>query len=289
MDDRQTDFILQDITDKLFCHLHGVIDTEVLDLLDNPDVDQQKIEGLKTKISPEITGRLFSMANAAYSGKLRSGAIRNFYDVVLRLGFDHVKLFIIFHSLPHISHNREGNLLFAKSYFRYIIAKIVFAKEFNLKPQEKKELELGALFYEIGKLLFCSYRQSFPHLYMDNGIDDNFIERHHRWLGTKFCDNFHLPGYVKKIIASEYFTMEAELISVSGMVMMAHFLVESIFSAFGDRFVIRSPMPDDQGVLTHSTGLVIKELVDSVGLSNYLTIETVLTAAQSENAALASR
>ncbi|HPC32949.1 MAG TPA: HDOD domain-containing protein [Syntrophales bacterium] len=283
MDARQTDLILQDITEKLFSHLHGAVDPEVFRVLENPDADQQEIEGLKTKIDPEITGRLFSLANAAYAGKLRSGPSKNFYDVVLRLGFEHSKLFILFYALPHVLQNREGRLLFAKSFFRYLIAGIVFAKEFRLPVHEKKELELGALFYEIGRLLFHSFRHAFPHSFLDYGIDAAFIDTHHRHLGMQFCDHFNFPAGVKDMVAAEYFTLEAELVSISGMVMLAHYLVESVFSAGGDKFIIQAPMPDDQDILTHSTGLVIKELVASAGLSDYLIIKTVLTAAQMEN------
>jgi len=283
MDDRQADLILGNIEEIVLAHLNRFIDPEVIAVLDNPDANHNDIECLKSRLAPEITGRLFAMANAAYSGKLRSGALTHFYDAVMRLGVEHTKLFILFFSLPHNSDDRETTLLAAKSFARYVVAGTIFAREFRLNQQERMEVELGALLYEVGKMLLMSFRQTFPHLYADYAIDDKFIDTYHRRLGISFCDNFNLPGYLKKIMETPFFALEAELISISGMVMLTHYLVEAIFSASGDRFTIQSPMPDTRDVLTHSTGAVIYELFQSVGLSKFIVIHSVLTDAQMRN------
>ncbi len=283
MDDQQADSILKDIEDKLFSHLHRFIDPEVITVLENPDASHNDIEGLKSRLAPEITGRLFCMANAAYSGKLRSGALTHFYDVVMRLGVEHTKLFILFLSLPHPPGDRETAVLAAKSFARYVVAGTIFAREFRLNQQEQKEVELGALLYEVGKMLFLSFLQTFPYLYADYAIDEKFIDTYHRRLGISFCDNFNLPEYLKEILATTFFTLEAELISISGMVMLTHCLVEAVFTASGDRFTIQSPMPDARDALTHSTAAVMRDQFQAVGLSKFLVIKTVLTAAQMQN------
>ncbi|MDI9571089.1 MAG: HDOD domain-containing protein [Pseudomonadota bacterium] len=285
MDDRQDDAILKDIEEKLFTHLRGFIDPEVIAVLENPDANQNEIEALKSRLAPEITGRLFSMANAAYSGRLRSGALTHFYDVVMRLGVEQTRLFVLFFSLPHTPGDRETAVLVAKSFARYVVAGAIFAREFRLNRQERKEVELGSLLYEVGKMLFASFRQTFPPLYAEYAIDDQFIDTNHRRLGITFCDFFSLPEYLKEIMATPYFTLEAELVSLSGMVMLTHFLVEAIFSSSGNRFVIQSPMPDPQDVLTYTTGAVIRDLFQAVGLSKFIVINTVFTTAQMQNLA----
>jgi len=283
MDNQNTELILRDIEDKLFSRLHSFIDPEVIAVLDDPNAEQRDIEQLKTKIDPEIIGRLFSMANAAYSGKLRSGALNNFYEVVFRLGVEHTKLFIIFFSLPQVGGDREGDVLIAKSFARYIVAGTLFAREFRLSAREKKELELGALLYEVGKILFRSFQHIFPYEYLEHGIDDAFVSAHHRRLGIYFCKTFALPEYLPEIIDAQYFTLETEYISISGVVMMTHFLVEAIFSASANRLIIQSPMPDSLDVLTHSLGVVIRDLFHSAGMSKYLVIHTALTPIQLDN------
>ncbi len=280
MDDRQADSILRDIEDKLDARLRTFIDPEVIAVLDNPDADCHAIEGLKSRLAPETVSRLFSMANAAYSGKLRSGTLTNFYDVVMRLGVEHTKLFILFFSRFYAAAERATSVLVAKSFARYAVAGIIFAKEFKLNHQERKEVELGALLYEVGKILFMSFQFNYPQLYSDYAIDDPFIETYHRRLGILFCDKFGLPAYLKAIIEAPFFALEAELISTSGLVMLTHFLVEAIFASSDNRFVLQSPMPDSDGVLNYSTGAVIRDLFESVGLSRFIVIHRTLTAVQ---------
>jgi len=283
MDDRQSDSILRDIADKLAARHRTFIDPEVIAVLDNPEASCNDIECLKSRLAPETVGRLYSMANAAYSGKLRSGALTNFSDVVVRLGVEHTKLFILFFSISYASTDRETALLVARSFARYAMAGIIFAKEFRLNDRERKEVELGALFYEVGKMLFMSFRYNSPKLYSDYAIDEPFIDTYHRRLGILFCDKLGLPAYLKEVMETPFFALDAELISISGIVMLSHFLVEAIFASSGNRFALQSPMPDDQGVLNYSTGAVIRDLFESVGLSRFMVIHRTLTAAQMQN------
>ncbi len=87
--------VLAKIEDRMLNRVNLGFNPEVLDVLDNVEASNEEIEQIKIRISNEILIRLFSIANSAYYGSLKKGAIRTFYEVVNRVGMNHTKALII--------------------------------------------------------------------------------------------------------------------------------------------------------------------------------------------------
>jgi hypothetical protein len=272
VDDEKAQLILADIEDKLFEQVNLGFDPEVLDVLDNPDVSDKEIELLKTKIGDDIMVRLFGIANSVHYGQLRRGSVDTFYKVVSRLGMDFTRVLIIFLAFAALSKDKEVKIIFAKSFATSILGGKILAKEFGLRDNDAKKVELGGLLLEIGKIIIAVYRSLYNDDYEQAEIGEDFISVYHSHLGIKIIEKFRLPEFLKEMISMEYLTLETELISLSGIVMAAYSIVDLSFRRFGNKLVIASPMPDPDGTVVHTIGAVIEGTFKAVGLGGYIDI-----------------
>ena len=65
-------------------------DPTILYILDDVEVGQDEIENLKSKLRTDIFIYLFNIANSAYHGSLKMGPVKHFFDVVNRIGMQHI-------------------------------------------------------------------------------------------------------------------------------------------------------------------------------------------------------
>ena len=272
MDTEKAQQILLDIEDKILNRVNLGFDPEVLDLLNNPDASERQIELLKAKIGDEILAKLFSIANSVYYGQLKRGPVDTFYKVVSRLGMDFTRVLIIFLAFAALSKDKEVKIIFAKSFATSLLGGRILAKEFGLRDNDAKKVELGGLLLEIGKIIIAIYRSLYNDDYEQAEIEEDFISQYHSLLGLKIVDKFKLPEFLKDMISTECLTLETELISLSGIVIVAYSIVDSSFRRFGNKLVIASPMPDPNGTVVHTIGAVVDETFKAVGLSGYIEI-----------------
>lgn len=272
MDAEKAYLILSDIEDKILNTVNLGFDPEVLDVLDDPDASEMEIELLKTKIGDEILARLFSIANSVYYGQLRRGPIDTFYKVVSRLGMDFARVLIIFLAFASLSKDKEVRIIFARSFATSILGGKILAKECGLRDSDARKVELGGLLLEIGKIIIAIYRSLYNDDYEQAEIGEDFISEYHSFLGIKIIENFKLPIFLKDMILTDCLTLEAELISLSGIVFVANSIVDVTFRRFGNKFVLLSPMPDPDGIVAHTLGSVIDATFKAVGLSGYMEI-----------------
>jgi len=272
MDDEKAQLILADIEKKIFDKVHMGFDPEVLDVLDNPDVSDKEIEMLKSKIGDDIVVRLFNIASSVYYGQLRRGSVDTFYKAVSRLGMDFTRVLIIFLAFAALSKDKEVKVIFAKSFATSILGGKILAKEFGLRDSDAKKVELGGLLLEIGKIIIAVYRSLYNEDYEKAEIGEDFISSYHSHLGIKIIEKFKLPEFLKEMISMEYLTLEKELISLSGIVMVAYSIIDLSFRRFGNRLIIASPMPDPDEAAVHTIGEVIYDTFKAVGLGGYIEI-----------------
>jgi hypothetical protein len=272
MDTEKAQQILLDIEDKILNRVNLGFDPEVLDLLNNPDASERQIELLKAKIGDEILAKLFSVANSVYYGQLKRGPVDTFYKVVSRLGMDFARVLIIFLAFTALSKDREVKIIFAKSFATSLLGGRILAKEFGLRDNDAKKVELGGLLLEIGKIIIAIYRSLYNDDYEQAEIEEDFISQYHSLLGLKIVDKFKLPEFLKDMISTKCLTLETELISLSGIVFVAYSIVDLSFRRFGNKLVIASPMPDPDGTVVHTIGAVVEETFKAVGLSGYIEI-----------------
>jgi hypothetical protein len=272
MDVETVNQIILDIEDKILNNVNVGFDPDVLAVLSNPDANESEIELLKSKIGDEILARLFGIANSIHFGHLRRGTVDTFYKVVSRLGMDFARVLIIFLSFAALSRDKEVRIICAKSFATSIIGGRMLAKEFGLRDDDARRVEIGGLLLEIGKIIIALYRSLYKDEYEQAQIGEDFISQHQSHLGMKFMEKFGLPEFLKDVISTTCLTLETELVSLSGIVIAAYSIVDLSFRRFDNKLVLSSPMPDPEGMIVHTVGATIKEIFKAVGLGGYIEI-----------------
>ena len=185
---------------------------------------------------------------------------------------DFTKLIIIFIALTNLSNDDETKIIFARSFAISIIATKLLANECGLTHEDAKQVEIGGLLLEIGKIMIAVYKSIYPDEYEQAGIDDDFVSCYHSLLGVKFIDHFKLSEKLKALVSAKCVTLGQKLITLSGIVMVAHSIVDDSFRKFHNKLVIASPMPDREGKVIYTTGWAIEGMFRAAGLSRHIEI-----------------
>lgn len=242
-------------------------DYEVLNVLDDEEARPAQIEPLKDQLGSVIAARLFSLANSVHYGKIRSGHITKFIDVVTHLGTETTKSTAIFIALMGLSDTRQTREIFARNYATSQLADVV-AGQLGVSGNIRSRTALGGLFLEIGKIIILLYGEK-----TGREIDGDFINRYHRRVGTKVVETFALPEVLSAIISQPHFTfIKRENLGTLAIVHMVHSVVETSFAEHG-KLVFQSAMPDPEGILYKSTvGSVLSTHFQIMGLGAYLKV-----------------
>jgi len=245
-------------------------DPSVLEVLDNAESSEKEREEIKEKVSQEIVGRLFSLSDSAYLGKISRGKAESFAAIIMRLGTVYVKIFIISFALLALAKDERSKLVLAKSFSAAIIGKLI-AEQLNWQRESAQRVEICCLFSEVGKVLIHLHEKK-----TEESVPDDFVERCHWLLALKIAERFDLPEYIRESFS--YVFGETSLrfthnsLSIAGVVMLAYATVSHIFSR-ERRCVISSPMPDAKDLFAYTPGKVIYNYLWSLGLSDdYLQI-----------------
>jgi len=264
--------VLKKIEDRMISRVNLGFDLEVLSVLDNADASSNQIEALKGRLSSEILLRLLSIASSVYYGSLKRGAVNSFYEAVSRLGMDQTKAFIIILAQQALARgDREIEKVFARTFATAVLGKLL-SKEFALREDAARKVELGGLLLEIGRIMILLYRK----LYLkeegvaEADVTDAFIDEVHPQLGVAVVEKFFLPPYLKKILLAESLVFETRRFALAGVVRLAHDAVTTSFRRFNNKLVLAVPPP------SREEGFTIAEMVTehfrAVGLQQYLQI-----------------
>ncbi|MEN6621066.1 MAG: HDOD domain-containing protein [Smithella sp.] len=244
---------------------------EVLEVLDNVEATNQEIEMVKVQISTEILMLIFSIANSAYYGKLRKGNITSFYEVVTRLGMNHVKVLVIIMALRILARgDKELEIIFIRSFVSAVFGKIL-AQQFGRKEDNAKKVELGGLFSEIGKMIMILYKKL--HAPDDERINECFIKTYHPYLAERIIVTFNLPDYLKQMVFSDSIVLQDNYIAISGINRIAVEFVAASFQKFNNHLVIEDiPLPTTGHDESMTLAGIIEHQFNAVGLGKYLSI-----------------
>lgn len=244
---------------------------DVLDVLDNVEASNREIEMLKIQIGNEILILLFSIANSAYYGSIRKGKISSFYEVVTRLGMSHVKVLIIVLALQILARgDKEIEMIFARSFVSAVFGKIL-AGQFGMREDSAKRVELGGIFFDIGKMIILLYKKI--HAADDERINEDFVNKYHPYLAERIIEKFALPDYLKQMVFSENIVVQENYITVSGMTRLAIDFVAASFDKFNNQLVVEAlPPPVSGRDESMSLANIIENQFNAVGLGKYLHI-----------------
>ena len=242
-------------------------DFKVLDVLEDENATPAKIEVLKEQLGTLVSARLFSIANSVHYGKMRSGNITKFIDVVRHLGTDTTRTTAIFVALLSLANTEEMRTIFARNFATSRLAEL-FATQLGFKGNEKSTATLGGLFIEMGKVIMLLYADKESFCYVDG-----FIDKYQAYVGTKVIEKFELPQSLKSIIDHPCFTfVKKDSLDLTSVVDMAHAIVNESFAKYG-KLRIKSPLPDPEGLVYQSTmGSLIKEQFNIMGIGGYLQV-----------------
>ena len=263
--------ILQVIEDEVLTGLNLGFDPQVLQILDDADAEEKEIELLKTRISEEVLMRLFNIANSVYYGHLRKGKVDNFYQVVSRLGMSYTKTLIVILAPFALLRSADAEIVYARCFATAMVGGNILAREFGLREDDAKKVELGGLFSEIGKIIVMLHQEHHADSWKELNPPDDFMEKYHPWFAEKMVERFNLPEYLKDMICCRHIKLGIDLLTLPGITHLAWSSVDASFRSAG-KFVIDSPMPDPEGQVITTQGAIISDQFRAIGLEKYLKI-----------------
>ena len=248
----------------------GFLAPDIFEILDDPDSDREVIESLKSKIAPDICMRLFDIANAIYFGSLRRGDLDSFYDAVIHLGMHQTKVLIFTLALYRYGRgDPEVETVFARSFATSVLAHML-ALQMGFREQAAHRAELAGLLMDIGRMMMLVYRKfTGPE---EEGIDDEFIDAFHPYLGERIVARFNLPEYVKTIILARTIILEENYVSLPGVVYLAYENVRTSFERYDNRLMIRCQIPKPATDVSRTLEAILRDKFQAAGLEQYLHI-----------------
>ena len=257
---------LADIEKKVLSSLKFGFAPEVIEILDDMEAPSKKIESIKDMLHQGIVLRLYGIGNSVYYGKLRKGNISSFLEIVLRLGTDQTKIYVLMFTLLELARSAHIKKLLAKSIATSIISKIL-AIEFGLTHDSVSRAELAGLVLEIGKMIVFIYQEKGG----EKRLDDDFADRFNIYLGLKVIKQFGLPDYLHSILLEDVISFEEKSLSTATIVNAASLLASHSFSTKG-RLSIKVPLPDSDGIPINHYGEMIRDWFRAIGLDEYVEI-----------------
>ena len=266
--DQETDReLLRDIQEYGLKEIRVGFSSDILTILDDPEARSSKIEILKDKLDKEIVLRLFAVANSVRYGKLSAGSVHTFFDVVMRLGMTYTKVLIAALSIATLSHDAAYEAASARSFATSLLGRL-FAQKMRVPEDDVRKVELGGLFFEVGKLVIRLYHAAHPGI----RASSEFIDRYHPYIGIALVEHMELlPEFLVEIISPHTFMLEEDALSVTAIVDLAHNIVYDSFKRHG-KLVIASPLPDADGYVTSTIGSVLEDQFAALGLGQYIEV-----------------
>jgi hypothetical protein len=270
---------LKIIEGKIFSSMNIGVEFSELDILDDVNASKRKLQELGTKIAinnTELSVTILEIARSIYFGHSVQGYVPDFYDAVIRMGGDRVKLLVFSLSLFALGKSPAARQRAAKSASIGVLGRII-AEEMNLSDQMVRKVETGGLLSQLGKNIFMKARE----VGMD--ISDDLIENYDTYLATNIIEKMHLDPFLKNAVNISTLEFDEDSLSLVGIIKLAEALTEDSFRRYG-KLVLKSAMPDKFDIVAKTPGDDIKKLFTALGVEEYLEIQETPTERQIEAA-----
>jgi len=264
---------LKEIEEKTIKGFDLGFNPEILEVLDRSDVRRDEIEALRDMLGKGVVTRLYGLGNSIHYGRLRAGKFSNFSEIIFRLGFGPAKIYILSLALFFVKPGKEFAELAARSFLISFLGKMI-AQKMGFDEEEIKKVEMGGLFLKVGKVFMLLYETC-----EKKKLDEEFISLYYPYLGLKVVDFFKLPEFLKEVISFSSLQLGENSFSISSIIELAHSAVDKSFKKFG-KFVIQSPLPDEEGVVLATLGSDLASQLEAVGLGAYIEILPTLSPRQ---------
>lgn len=265
------------VESKIFSGMNLGVDFAELNILDDVNASKRKLQELGTKLAvndTELSVTILEIARSIYFGHSVQGYVPDFYDAVIRMGADRVKLLIFSLTLFSLGKSPAAKLRAAKSAGIGVLGRII-AEEMNLADEMVRKVETGGLLSQLGKNIFMKARE------LGMEISDALIENYDIYLATRIIDKLHLDPFLKNAVDMSVLEFDEDSLSLVGIIKLAEALTEDSFRRHG-KLVLKSPMPDKFDIVTKTPGDDIKNLFVALGVEEYLEIQEVSTERQRE-------
>jgi hypothetical protein len=187
--------IIREIENHLFSMMDPGVEWSELHILDDPDAGKKNIQELGEKIAvqnPELAATILKLAQTLYFGYSARGDVTDYFDTVLRIGGDRVKILLFALNLFSRGKGRDARIRAAKSAGISVLGRMI-AEQMNLKDDLVRKVETGGLLSQLGRSLFLKARE----LGMD--ISDEFVEKYQAHVAGRLIDWLKLDPFLKEL------------------------------------------------------------------------------------------
>jgi hypothetical protein len=264
-DNHREDPTLFDAIEEFVMNSENIgIDPQIFHILDNTESSEEEIAGIEKMIEVKLALRLRNMSCSIYYGMHRYGTVEKFNDVIMTIGMQPAKLFII--ALTQFSRlGAAHKMIEVESFAVSLFAKII-AEQMHMNQDTIEKAELAGLFLTLGRVVIAIYETE-----KNVTIDPAFIEKHHRIFAVKLIEKLTLPAYLADVVLENRFVLRKNSFPVTGIVYLAQSLVEKLIRETG-LIELKSPMPVLVDNLETTIGLKIQEYFNLIGLGKYLRV-----------------
>lgn len=267
--------VLQEIEENISSRIRPGVAWAELKVLDDVNASRRSIQELGAKIAannPELSAAILEISYAIYFGYTGQGRPPDFFDAVLRLGSDRMKTLLFALNLFALDKGREARKRAARSASISVLGKLI-AEEMHLKDDLVRRVETGGLLSQLGRSLLMKARE----LGMD--LSDEFIDRNERLLATRLVDRLQLDPFLKHVMELSCLEFDEKSLSLAGIIRLAESIADDSFRQHG-KLVVRSPLPDEDGILSWTPAAAILRLFSVLGIEEFLEIQETPTQRQ---------
>ena len=268
---------LTDIEGRLFSSLKLGFDLRRLNILDDVNVSRSKIEELGSEIAayhPEISTTILRIAHSIYFSRDIKAQAADFFDAVIHMGADRVKITIFALTLFSLERSRQSRIRAAKSAGIAMIGKAI-AEQMNMKEEYVGKVEAGGLFCQLGKNIFLKMRE------LGLRISEDFIRKYETYMSLAVINKLQLAPFLKKVVDMSSLEFDEDSLSIVGIIKLAEAVTEDSFIRHG-KLVLRSPLPDEDGIVTTTPAVGIRKIFEVLGVEDFLQIIETPTQRQIE-------
>jgi hypothetical protein len=245
-------------------------DPSILSILDDVEIGQDEIEHLKSKLGADVFAYLFSIANSAYHGSIKMGPVKQFFDVVNRLGMQYTKGLILQFALHRLAQgDDDAEMIFAKDFAASVVGRVM-ARSLSFQDDAARKVELACLLSNVGALMMMVYRNHYPP--GDFDLSDDFIKMNQKYLTERIIRRFQLPEYLNEMILVDGFSLEPMGIGLPAVVKLAIASVDWSFRTQDNKLVFRSPQTSRDDRFAPSLAAILEEQFAAAGMKRYLII-----------------
>ena len=271
--------LISKVQEQVFKSINLGVNIAELNILDDVNASRRQIQDLGSKIAvnnTELSVTILEIAQAVYFGRSLKGDVEDFFDAVIRMGADRVKLLIFSLTLFAMEKGPGARMRAAKSAGISVLGRMI-AEQMGLRDDVVRKIEAGGLLSQLGKNMLLKARE------MGLQISDETIRRCEIPLAAAIHERMGLDPFLKKAIDLSVVEFDEDSFALAGIIKLAEAVIEDSFAKY-EKLVVRSPLPDENGIVVRSPGSDLKKVFSILGVEEYLEIQERPTQRQQEAA-----